>query len=47
MNFEKMSSVRLRAFGNFQDNDVYAPGPHFGTHFFMFFDLNDALDMPN
>ena len=46
-NFENLSSVGLRAFGNFQDNDVYAPGPHFGTHFFMFFYLNDALDMPN
>ena len=47
VNFENLSSVGLRAFGNFQDNDVYAPGPHFGTHFFMFFDLNDELEMPN
>ena len=47
VNFDNLTSVGLRAWGNFQDNDVYPPGPYFGTHFFMFFDLNDTLEMPN
>ncbi len=43
MNFENLSSVGLRAGGNFQDNDVYP----LGTPFFTFFDLNDTLETPN
>ena len=47
VNFENLTSVGLRAWGNFQDNDVYPLEPYFGTHFFMFFYLNDTLEMPN
>jgi hypothetical protein len=47
VHFENLKSVGLWACGNFQENDVYPPGPYFGTHFLMFFYLNDALEMPN